>query len=394
MKTFLILGLIIITGFNFTVAQDAKSVLIQSQQAVKEINTCSYLLFSKSKVTGMRDTAYQVGKCRFIRFDNDTLLGKHIYIENFSGITEAYDGFNYFKSRRTDSTVYIWDAAKFNFFKHQLATNPIAYGPLFNKKNIYSQLLTDSETTLALLADTVIDEAPCYHIRSFSEKKNDKQSGMTINAELFIRKSDFIPVGHIQFLQSNFNKGINNYESVFLEQLEINKVIDENIFSLTSVPANYTFKQQTIINIKNYIVANEAIPDFDFSLLKSDSSFKNVKGKNILIAFIEPENCFPCISAMKIMEEFYHEYKKKNLVVLIISTHWLYVKNDFDFLKDQDKIFPSLYDGQKIIDKTAIGTFPTFYLINKLGEQVYKSEGFNERLKKELEKELTSMHIK
>ena len=35
-----------------------------------------------------------------------------------------------------------------------------------------------------------------------------------------------------------------------------------------------------------------------------------------------------------------------------------------------------------------------FYIINEKGEQVYKSEGFNERLKKEIEKALTSIPVK
>ena len=374
-------------------AQDPNAIIEKSQKAITSIQTCRYLIYGKYRVTGMRDTLYHTGKCRFNIEKSDTLLGRYISAENFNGVTEVYNGTVYFKSRKTDSTVYIWNASEYNFYRHQFNTNPIVYSPLFNRKNIFSQLANDKDTEHALLADTLVFSDSCYHIKTKTAKlKGNAQSGITIFTDLFIRKKDYMPLGHVQLLQSSAGS-INNFESFFLDELVINSPIDENTYAIQSTPINYTFKQQDLINIKNYIVSKEQIPDFDWQLLQAEKVINDVTHKNFMVVILKNSSYFPCNALLDYLSNNYF----KN------SIQWpqiIFISDEHDNLKKHKLIssnkstFIEISNASSIIQKSNITTFPTIYLFDQSGRQVDKFEGFGLPVQLELEEALQKLNSK
>lgn len=365
-------------------AQDAKEILKSTIQKIQQTKSCSYLMLRKSKVTAMHDTIFNTGKVAFVINEKDTLMRMKLRIEDFKGTLDLYDGSQYVNSRVTDSTAFIWNTAKFNFFKYQMLNNPLVYPPLFKAKNIIANWLKDSESVITLQQDTLL-ETLCYHIKCTANKIS--KAGLTevgLQVDLFVRKSDYFPMGHIQRLHSDINSAY-NYEEVFLENVTCGELIDESLFTVASIPVSYTFKQQGSMTIKNYILPSELVPDLRVNSLTRDTAFKNLDGKIVLIVFIDADDCDPCNKTMQFMELLYSKFKTKNFTTVVLANHTFQNKAGYSFLKNEEQNTPSFFNADAIRIENRISIFPTCYLLDSEQKTLYQSEGYNNNLKDNLE---------
>ena len=129
----------------------------------------------------------------------------------------------------------------------------------------------------------------------------------------------------------------------------------------------------------------DAIADLKPEVISKIKSNTYLKNKNLLVILINDTNCYPCKSALVLIDSMYSSINKKITPVVIITAA---PKENFEFLKTEQKHFPEFYESSSLLNESQLNTFPTFFILNKQLKTVYKSEGFNNRLKSRLTNEI------
>lgn len=370
-------------------AQTEKFVIEKSLEKNKQINAARYIMYQVSKLNGMRDTAYETGSVVFQKDASDTLLGMQIKIENYKGLIDIYNGKDFIKIRRSDSAVYIWNAANFNSLKYRFLSDKFVFFPYIKTPNVLSELLTESNVSLKFLKDTSIEGQLCYVIAASKIEQEKGQPKTQVNQTFFFRKDDYLIVGYTQKIISAADLRILKYEKVMLENIMLNSKIDSAVFNFNAVLPNYAWKQQTSQNIKNYIVIEDAINDLKPELISKIKSTSYLKNKNLLVILINDTNCYPCENTLSLIDSIYNSIKHK-VTPMIITTSA--PKENFGFLKEEQKHFPEFYECATLLNESQINTFPTFYILDKQLNIIYKSEGYSNQLRFKLAETINSLN--
>ncbi|UNK16508.1 TlpA family protein disulfide reductase [Paenibacillus sp. N3/727] len=110
----------------------------------------------------------------------------------------------------------------------------------------------------------------------------------------------------------------------------------------------------------------------NFALQTEDGETINLsdyRGKTVLLNFWASW-CPPCKVEMPYMQDFYEEYKDKDVVVLAVNmTH---LENNSDdvksFLDEVGVTFPTMYDQKgQVTEQYQIVAYPTTYILNTQG---------------------------
>ncbi|KKO53413.1 hypothetical protein XI25_14105 [Paenibacillus sp. DMB20] len=110
----------------------------------------------------------------------------------------------------------------------------------------------------------------------------------------------------------------------------------------------------------------------DFTLMTADGTsvrLSDYRGSTVLLNFWASW-CPPCQVEMPYMQDFYEEYRQKDVVVLAVNMSHL-EKNPGDaaaFLDEVGASFPTVYDHQgEVTDRYRIVAYPTTYVLNASG---------------------------
>lgn len=361
--------------------QSERGLINKSIARTSEIKTCSYTIYLSTKLNGMHETAFETGAVTLIKERNDTLLGMWLKIENYKGITDIYNGKDFIKIRRTDSSAYIWKAAEFSNIKHSMLSDRLVFNPIVKSENFLKEILSDSIGSLELQPDTFINLESCKIIRYTTIQQSKGQKSTRLTMEMYFRKSDLLMIGYTRKIEFASDNKLQKYEKVIIENILINQKIEPESFGLNLVPFNFSMKQQTSQNIKNYIVIADAIADLSPDVFLKSKSNPYFKDKNLLLILINDTACYPCVKSLALLDRLYPLIKNEVLPIVISKTT---VGENYDFIKEQNNYFPDFFNASQLLNASKICTYPTFFILDKQLKVVYKTEGYNKQLKQQL----------
>jgi thiol-disulfide isomerase/thioredoxin len=118
---------------------------------------------------------------------------------------------------------------------------------------------------------------------------------------------------------------------------------------------------------------------------------KDLKGKIVLIDFWASW-CAPCKESFPTMNDLQKRYGPQGLIIIAVNVD----ENSsdmVDFLKQHNAKFAVVRDGaRKLVDKVAISTMPTSFLIDSNGKVRFTHNGFRgDETKKKYEQEIESL---
>lgn len=368
--------------------QSARGLINKSIERNSEIKNCSYTVYLSTKLNGMLETAFETGAVSLVKERKDTLLGMWLKIENYKGITDIYNGKDFIKIRRTDSSAYIWKAAEFSNIKHSMLADRLVFNPIVKSESFFKEVLSDSIGSLELQPDTFINPESCKLIRYTTIQQSKGQKPTRLTMEMYFRKTDLLMIGYTKKIEFASDNKLQKYEKVIIENILINQKIEPESFSLNLVPINFSMKQQTSQNIKNYIVIADAIADLSPDVFMKSKNYENIKDRNLLVVLINDTESVPCNNAMALLDSLYHEVKI-DLLPLVISKSK--ITSNYDFLQNERNKFPDFLNAAELLSKSKIYTYPTFFLIDKHQKTIYKTEGYDIYLKAQLLNEIQKL---
>lgn len=368
--------------------QSERGLINKSIARANEIKTCSYTIYLTTKLNGMHETAFETGSVSIIKERKDTLLGMWLRIENYKGTTDIYNGNDFIKIRRTDSSAYIWKATEFPNIKQSLLNDRLMFSPIVKSENILKDIISDTLGLLELQPDTIVNSESCNLIRYSTIQQVKGQKPTRLTMDMYFRKNDFLMIGYSKKIEFVSDNKTQKYEKAMIENIIINQKTEPESFSLNLIPLNFSIKQQTAQNIKNYIVIADAIPDLNPEIFSQSKNFEMINGQNILVVLINDTESIPCIKALALVDSLYKGINNHFLTLIISNT---VVNKSYDFIQYEHNNFPDFLSAPQLLSKSKISTYPTFFVIDKELKTIYKTEGYSIYLKAQLTNELEKL---
>jgi len=142
----------------------------------------------------------------------------------------------------------------------------------------------------------------------------------------------------------------------------------------------------TLLNIFNVALADKA-PDFSLQGDGETINLSSYKGKVVYLDFWASW-CVPCRQSFPFMNEMHEKYSDEGLKVIAVNLDTEQNKAA-SFLKQIPADFTVAYDPQgKVPDLYKVSVVPSFYLINREGNVVYKHSGFRHSQSEKLESKI------
>lgn len=359
--------LLIITFF----AIDANAQTNILKKAVEKINgyeNISYHQIVKQKSPFADDTTTLTLKSSVSK---RMINGKSVElftVDDRRGFTNIYNGSTHYSLDLNNNTFSI------NKGTESSNRSPYYWGAFIET---YQEKFSDK---IAILADTVINDIPCYHFKFPLVLKNPEFKIY----DIYIDKETYMPIQVKEFLQGRFGKGA-------FTSKEIASIVNVNIYS------HYDFSLEGIPDISSLTIPVNFKPENTIALLSHGEkqprwnltdalgvsySSDDLKGKATLIEFTF-NSCAACILAIPILKRLNEKYKGKSLQIININT--LDSKESvLKFVNKHNLQFPVLLNGKAIGKSFQVSAYPTFYLIDQEGNIVYSAHGYNDDLEQRL----------
>ncbi|MGM0609309.1 MAG: TlpA family protein disulfide reductase [Candidatus Muiribacteriota bacterium] len=381
----LIYLLTVITFLISCQKEKTTDVIVENfENQVEKNKTWEYDINYKMKYfSSDEDTLNYNSNVRLIRHKNDTIFGGSFWIKNDS-IDRYYDLENIYIINHNQKEIT-------KFFPHKgqdwaINGNTISgvLDSYFFKANRLSKYLKDS-TTVAILTDTTFrdskrnaiefrfkDDLPIEKQRkTFFFNEDDNLKNITYSVKF---------QNEWQYNEWHFsNEKYNDITDSDL-QLEFNKLIDD--YEIEDYKESDPKEMAPLAN-------DQKAPEFKgFNFqLKDSISLKEYRNKYILIDFWY-KDCFPCIKAIASLNKIRTEYSKNDLVILGLNPFDNKEKNKEkleEFIKINKMNYPTIFVDNKVTKAYNVRAYPTFYIIDDIGNIVYSKIGHSEENEKEID---------
>jgi len=232
---------------------------------------------------------------------------------------------------------------------------------------------------IKLLPDTVINQAPCFHVKRVLA---DLPANKNIS-DLYLDKKTYLPVFIRELMQGRMSKG--------------NEVDDK----ITTLINEYTYTGYRI-NVKGLAIASFTIPpDYvtekkvamlaagdkapDWTLKNSSGvtvSGKQFTGKVVLLDFSFNE-CAACMLSIPVLNRLHEKYKGSNVEIATVNTSNT-KESVAKFARKNNINYPILLNGSRVSKSFQVSAYPSFYIIDKQGNVAASFEGYDKTLESSL----------
>nr|WP_321451664.1 redoxin family protein [uncultured Carboxylicivirga sp.] len=130
----------------------------------------------------------------------------------------------------------------------------------------------------------------------------------------------------------------------------------------------------------DFVKVGDKVPTFELQSVSSDISTANLEGKVVLINFFATW-CPPCVKELPhLQNDIWNKYKdNKDFVLLVVGRE--HSQADLDkFASSKELNLPFYPDPERaVFGKFAKQSIPRNYVIDKKGNIIYSSVGYNEK---------------
>ncbi len=386
----IVLMLIILIKTIEVDAQNAEDILQKSYNKCQSIENGYYEMTKYRKFMSSKDTSKSYSSCYFKKLKNDD-LNLPAYRIDYGGIA-FYNGNELVDASSYDSTAIIFskelwakriekESRRFSFFV-----------PFTNEK--YSLIQHDSDFNdkryiFKLVGEETLQDDICYHIQVnalYKTEISDNYRNIETNYNYWIKKSDYTPIQYsIVYTMVIQNDTTYQYEKNVLTKYELNNLKEENLFSLTSIPDYYKFKDYTPAKAIPLLQNATTAPNFELlSLDDKKINLERFKGQLVLVDFFT-KSCYPCMLALPGLQALHEKYKSKGLKVIGINIYDKKEDGIIPFLSKRRITYPVLLGGRDVGENYSISVIPTIYLIDKNGKIIFSFDGYEKKKEQELE---------
>ena len=353
------------------------SIVDKCLEKRKHFQSMTYEMELEHKFFSNEDTLKQVAKVELVRIPEDSIFGGLCSID-LDSIWFGYDGTNLLQALPQTGTIEMVNAEQYptHFIKGTWIDKFMDYGFLILSNSLKEYLL--DEAAEVRFRDTLIGEWPCLGIY-FKLPDQDGIYDQTIFIAIDTIENYYRCRKYSAFFQENQQYTIWTYRKVqYGHKMTIEKLDEANLSTFNNV-------------IELTYDTNELMQEqvFDFGSLAGDVLMKNedfrmtdVYAKYIILDFWY-SSCYPCIKSIPLVNEIYHSYKDKNVVVYGINpiddAHKDKARID-KFLKNNTMGYETIMVDRAIGDSVCANGFPTLIILDKDYKVVYKESGYNENL--------------
>jgi peroxiredoxin len=380
-------------------AQDAQQILKESYAKCLSIKNGYYDMEMKLKFMSDKDTTWDIiRKTYFNKLKNDSLFFIAFNSELFSKQMNyvhntLYTGKEFVTYSKADSTAQIMTNERWGKDLKTMERMDVIsfYGPLttpdclpFPNDSDY----TNPRKQFKFAGKELLNNKSCYHVQIIEFPVHDStQTINTIQAtyDFWINIRDMIPIKYSstsRILQ--FADTLSEYISYALKEYHFNDAKNLIPLQLSVIPAYCNLRDHTEPKTTQ-LLKDTLAPAFTLPSVDSKPvSLSSYKGKVILIDFFY-KDCYPCLQATPVLQALHEKYEAKGLTIIGIDPE----DKEADALKHFVSIsgitYPVLMGKSEVKNAYHISGYPTLYLIDRKGNVVFATTGFNESEKEGLE---------
>jgi peroxiredoxin len=387
------LSLVIVTMISCS--PNPKDILAGSYIKCQSIQNGYYEMENYWKMMSRNDTMQITQQCHFKKIENDSILpfifNSHLCsggIDRSGEITKInllytgdefvmYSGSNGHIMQRKENGNNVW-----LLYNKNTAFNsylPITYK---DSKPIPSPpMLASGKFTASYVKQEKINGIQCYQIKAVVPKEFDistlRNQGFIIRTEFnyWISKQDSIP---IQITVSRDlkigNDTLVEFQKLVLTKYELNKLPDEALFTLQSIPHHVNLQAANNAARKQPLTTGDIAPNWRLPTTKGDTlSLTGFRGNLVLLDFFVV-SCPPCVGIVPALTSLHKKYKEQGLRVIgqdVLDSQ----KTLHDFIVRHNIEYPLLLSNKNITHAYNISGYPTTYLIGKDGKILFSHVG-------------------
>jgi thiol-disulfide isomerase/thioredoxin len=344
-----------------------ENILLKTNIQLQKLTSVSYKTEYKNynPFTGKLEEQYSA-EMFFDFASEDSIIGAKYYFDSDKS-NYGFDGSNTFYTQKEKKKVIYRPVS----LDKQLIGIQYLHFSIQDLRNKIPQFLNDDNIVINQLKDTIINNSKCFQFDIFKENSSSSY-------RLFIDEINYYPTLFIQY---------SNHETLWevsYKDIEVLSQIPDSIFKYWQQNSDYllysTEEHQIVVEnekkIKNNSFNGVKAKDWTLPSMFGDSvTLSKIESHLILLEFWFPY-CTGCVRAIPDINEIQKSYKSQGLNVYGIE----FTKSDTtglaNYISKWKIEIPTLFAGKKIAMDYGILAGPTFFLVNKEGEFVYKSEGF------------------
>ncbi|RDC58263.1 TlpA family protein disulfide reductase [Pedobacter chinensis] len=353
---------------------DAEHVLRKTSKTLNELKSISYN--SYREINNFKDNYFaQNSGASYFEY-GFTAENKVIRFQLHSDNTlQVYNGTEYFILDQKEKTIELERKSI-----KQLSGLSLLYNSITTIRLALPMLLKDPGIPKSL-KDTLIENKIYYLVKfELNRKSIDFPNGFSsFDSEvikyykLIIDKETSLP--YMIFDGNSISKD-EYYTKTIFSNIDVNPKLPTKNSWFYSSYTDYETKKKIIQ--KPMVTIGDILPDWSLPRYGSSNLEKvrsdDLKGKIILMEFWI-KNCGYCMLAFPEIKELEEKYGNQ---IEILSVNAYDKKEEVDFFYKREKPgYKMLYDGEKFANDLGIYAYPATIMLDKKGEVIYSSKGFN-----------------
>jgi len=375
-------------------AQDTKEIFRNLFLKADAIQNGTYEMLYRWKPLTDKDTLIKTYITDFERMLKDSLyemkfklVEKFYYDGKENTYSTWYTGSEEVKLIPHDSTATIIYSKVYSTFIKSIRHNKIFYLPFTDADKFFQKsIFNDSLAGVSIDGYERIGNNPCMRIIKQDKNYSGKEYFNSVY-HIWVDTSTNLILRYDWDVDMVMNNDtMHQYTSFELKSVSINKKIDENYFSLETVPKYYKLKEYVPNKSPALLKSGEDAPDW--SLVSLDNKkylLSDFRGKLVLLDFFY-KGCYPCMKALPVLQALHEKYESKGLAVVGLDPFDEVEKDGMkNFLTKIGITYITLYDAKEVSKSYKVSGYPTMYLIGKDGKIIYTEVGYGEDTGKILE---------
>lgn len=375
------------SGFLLSSGQDAKDILKQSFEKCQSVQNGYYQMNKLKKPMNGGDTLKTSIYCHFKKLSNDSIYPSAFHYKYFTdGVYSGevlYTGDDFVRAIAADSTATIMSKWVWSKEIKSYSHNYIFFSPFTSKTSSplqHDSDFIDNKHIFKFIGVENFNGVPCNHIRVNEIPENvsrEMMKALRKEYHYWISREDSVPLKYSIAIDFELNNDImHQFEMYSLKKYEINKLSDEAILTIHSIPSFYLLKDFVPYKNPDPLQTGTPAPDWELpSLTYERIGLKNFRGQLVLINFIY-KSCYPCMQALPFLQTLSEKYRDRGLRVIGIDPFDRAEDEIGAVLTNRGVNYTVLIGGNRVARDYRVSGYPAMYLIDRTGRIIFVQTGY------------------